>query len=55
MLWTRQLHFGEFGGKASKAVYAVAGVLPLGLFLTGALLWLRKKISRARATGATKA
>ncbi|MGV3724579.1 MAG: PepSY-associated TM helix domain-containing protein [Actinomycetota bacterium] len=53
MLWAHQLHFGEFGGVASKVIYTIAGLLPLGLFITGLTLWARKKISRSRkAAGA---
>jgi uncharacterized iron-regulated membrane protein len=47
MLWTHQLHHGEYGGVFSKAVYTLVGLLPFGLFFTGLTLWARKKISRA--------
>ena len=57
MLWSRQLHFGEYGGVVSKTVYAVTGALPLGLFLTGAILWVRKKVSKPqkKSTNASSA
>ena len=42
MQWTRGLHFGVFGGVVSKVLYTLAGLAPLGLFVTGALLWWRK-------------
>jgi len=46
MLWSHQLHHGEFGGAFSKALYSLAGLMPLGLFITGLTLWSRKKLSR---------
>lgn len=41
--WTRTLHLGEFGGVFSKLIYTITGLMPLGLFVTGFMLWWRKK------------
>ncbi len=41
--WTKVLHLGEFGGVFSKLLYTFAGLMPPGLFITGVLMWWRKK------------
>jgi uncharacterized iron-regulated membrane protein len=46
--WSRALHLGEFGGVLSKLIYTVTGLMPLGLFVTGFLLWFRKKRAKLR-------
>lgn len=42
----RRLHFGDFGGLTSRIIWAVVGMLPLLLAVTGVSLWAirRKKI-----------
>ncbi len=37
--WFSYLHFGNFGGWASKAVWMILGLAPAFLFVTGALMW----------------
>jgi uncharacterized iron-regulated membrane protein len=44
----QDLHFGYFGGVWSKILYTIAGFLPLGLFITGTLMWWRKKRAKVR-------
>ncbi len=46
--WLHPLHEGSFGGLVLRVVYAVAGLLPVALFLTGLSRWLirRKRTSR---------
>lgn len=39
----RTLHFGTFGGLASRIVWAIAGMMPLILSVTGVYLWYRRK------------
>jgi uncharacterized iron-regulated membrane protein len=49
MYWLAYLHFGRFGGRfpgcrqtcnsAFKVVWAVFGLFPAGMFVTGAVLW----------------
>ena len=41
--WTRLLHLGEFGGVLSKLIYTLTGLVPTGLFITGARMWWNKK------------
>ena len=43
MLLSRALHFGEFGGIFSRLLYSLAGLMPIGLFGTGFLLWWQRK------------
>lgn len=47
---SNDLHFGLFGGVATKLLYTVAGILPLGLFITGVWMWWRKKARRNKNT-----
>lgn len=43
------LHVGLFGGVWTKILYTLAGFMPLGLFITGVLMWWRKKRAKWRA------
>ena len=44
----RGLHLGDFGGVLVKILYTLSGLMPVGLFATGAWMWARKK-SKKRA------
>jgi uncharacterized iron-regulated membrane protein len=37
--WLSRLHFGRFGGWPIKALWFVLGLIPLVLFITGAVMW----------------
>jgi uncharacterized iron-regulated membrane protein len=37
--WLSRLHFGRFGGWPIKALWTVLGLIPLLLFITGAVMW----------------
>lgn len=37
--WFSRLHFGRFGGWPIKALWTVLGLVPLLLFITGAVMW----------------
>lgn len=41
------LHYGWFGGFWLKVLYCISGFLPLGLFITGVWMWLKKKKGQA--------
>jgi uncharacterized iron-regulated membrane protein len=41
------IHYGENGGIAIRAVWSLAGVAPTLLFITGILVWFRKKPRRS--------
>ena len=44
----RELHFGTFGGTASRLLWCLAGLVPLALSFTGLWLWwTRKKKAKA--------
>jgi uncharacterized iron-regulated membrane protein len=47
------LHFGHYGGTAVKVLYALLGLTPAFLSLTGALLWWRRKQTRVRTSRRT--
>jgi uncharacterized iron-regulated membrane protein len=50
--WLSRLHFGRFGGWPIKALWTVLGLIPLILFITGAVMWwnrvLRPALQRSR-------
>ena len=50
--WLSRLHFGRFGGWPIKALWAVLGILPVILFITGLVMWwnrvLRPAMDRSR-------
>jgi uncharacterized iron-regulated membrane protein len=47
--WFSYLHFGNFGGWPSKALWVIIGLAPGFLFVTGALMWWNRVIwPRAR-------
>jgi uncharacterized iron-regulated membrane protein len=51
--WLSRLHFGRFGGWPIKALWTVTGLIPLLLFITGAVMWwnrvLRPRFQREYA------
>jgi uncharacterized iron-regulated membrane protein len=54
--WFYYLHFGNFGGWQGKALWVVLGLAPPFLFVTGALMWWNRVLSReARASGQLRA
>ncbi len=52
--WIYYLHFGNFAGWKTKALWVVLGLLPVFLFATGAIMWWNRVLSpaarRARST-----
>jgi uncharacterized iron-regulated membrane protein len=48
------LHFGQFGGLLAKIAWAIGGLSPSLLSLTGFLLWRRRTAPRARPNAAHK-
>ena len=36
-------HYGSFGGRVTQWLWFVAGLLPAGLFASGAWLWLQRR------------
>lgn len=48
------LHFGRWGSWTIKVLYAILGLIPLGLFITGVLMWWRKKRAKMQRNRAAK-
>lgn len=46
--WIGPLHFGTWGGAGVKVLYVLAGLAPLGLFVTGVLKWLEKRRAKQK-------
>jgi len=44
LYWFAYLHFGRFGGWSTKLVWAVIGLLPPVMFITGAVMWWNRVI-----------
>lgn len=53
MRWQRPLHIGAAFGTTGRWVAFITGLLPLGFFVTGIWIWLRRKRRRVRATALT--
>lgn len=45
--WFSYLHFGNFGGWPSKALWVIIGLAPAFLFVTGALMWWNRVLGPA--------
>lgn len=43
------LHFGRWGYFGIKIVYALLGLIPLGLFITGVLMYLKSRRAKAKS------
>ena len=39
LYWFAYLHFGRFGGWSTKLLWALVGLVPPAMFVTGALMW----------------
>ena len=50
LYWLGNLHFGRFGGTPTKLAWAVLGLVPPTLFVTGALMWWNR-VLRPRLRG----
>jgi len=45
--WIYYLHFGNFAGWKTKTLWVVLGLLPVVLFVTGAIMWWNRVLSPA--------
>jgi hypothetical protein len=43
--WVYYLHFGNFAGNKTKALWVVLGLLPSVLFVTGTIMWWNRVLS----------
>jgi uncharacterized iron-regulated membrane protein len=44
--WLAKLHFGRFGGWKTKTLWAVLGLVPAILFVTGAIMWWNRVVAK---------
>jgi uncharacterized iron-regulated membrane protein len=44
--WLAKLHFGRFAGAKVRWTWAILGVIPPILFITGAIMWWNRVVSR---------
>ena len=44
LYWLARLHFGRFGGMTTKVLWAVIGLAPVLMFVTGVLMWWNRVI-----------
>jgi uncharacterized iron-regulated membrane protein len=44
--WLTYLHFGNFAGPKTKALWVVLGLAPVALFITGVMMWWNRVLSR---------
>jgi uncharacterized iron-regulated membrane protein len=47
LVWLGRLHFGRYYGMPMKIVWAVLGLIPLVLFVTGAVMWWNRVLRPA--------
>jgi uncharacterized iron-regulated membrane protein len=47
--WMVRLHFGRFGGWTSRIIWAVLGLVPVLLFVTGGLMWWKRAVRHSRS------
>ena len=45
--WIYYLHFGNFAGPKTKSLWVLLGLLPVVLFVTGAIMWWNRVLSPA--------
>ncbi len=46
MMWAYTVHFGDFGGLPTKLIWAVVGFIPVGLTVTGYLMWWNRVLKK---------
>jgi uncharacterized iron-regulated membrane protein len=44
--WLAKLHFGRFAGAGTRWTWAILGIIPPVLFITGAVMWWNRVLSR---------
>ena len=49
LYWFASLHFGRFGGWSTKLIWAVVGLVPPVMFLTGGFMGWNRVIRRQRS------
>jgi uncharacterized iron-regulated membrane protein len=58
LFWLARLHFGRFAGQPVKAIWAIFGLVPAVLFVTGFFMWwnrvVRPALNRTKQTAAQR-
>jgi uncharacterized iron-regulated membrane protein len=52
--WFTYLHFGNFAGPKTKTLWVILGLAPVGLFITGVLMWWNRVLRRTKAGAETE-
>jgi uncharacterized iron-regulated membrane protein len=47
--WFTYLHFGNFAGPKTKTLWVILGLAPVGLFVTGVLMWWNRVVRRSKS------
>jgi uncharacterized iron-regulated membrane protein len=55
LLWLTRLHFGRWQSQPLKAAWAVAGLVPAIMFVTGLIMWWQRVVRPKRRRGARDA
>ena len=51
LTWLGRLHFGRYGGMPMKIGWAIVGLAPAGLFVTGVVMWWNRVLRGVAARG----
>ncbi|MES2627770.1 MAG: PepSY-associated TM helix domain-containing protein [Bacteroidota bacterium] len=55
LTWLTPLHYGTFGGMATRILALIASLVPVALFITGLFIWLKRwKKSKGKEKSRTK-
>ena len=46
LMWAYTVHFGDFGGLPTKIIWAILGLIPAGLTITGYLMWWNRVLKK---------
>lgn len=46
LMWAYTVHFGDFGGLPTKIIWAILGLVPAGLTVTGYLMWWNRVLKK---------
>jgi len=46
LMWAYTAHFGDFGGFLTKVIWAALGLVPVGLTVTGYLMWWNRVLKK---------
>lgn len=46
LMWAYTAHFGDFGGRLTKVIWGVLGLIPAGLTVTGYLMWWNRVLKK---------